>query len=187
MHALPRGHGQGRRADGRAQFIAVHQRAFNQAAPQTPLWLNSGRLRDQWHSMTRTGEVASLMQHRPEPFVTLHPADAALYGLSEGELVQLSNASGCLLLRVEISDNQRPGELFIPMHWSAQFASQARADVLFAADTDAKVEVNLTDKTLQLSSDLSPAEVIDVLTAAGYPATEVKASCCNPANTCHSA
>mgnify|MGYP006159051559 FL=1 len=58
---------------------------------------------------------------------------------------------------------------------------------ILAADTDAKVEVNLTDKTLQLSSDLSPAEVIDVLTAAGYPATEVKDSCCNPANTCHSA
>lgn len=58
---------------------------------------------------------------------------------------------------------------------------------ILAADTDAKVEVNLTDKTLQLSSDLSPAEVIDVLTAAGYSATEVKANCCNPANTCHSA
>lgn len=58
---------------------------------------------------------------------------------------------------------------------------------ILAADTDAKVEVNLTDKTLQLSSDLSTAEVIDVLTAAGYPATEVKANCCNPANTCHSA
>ena len=58
---------------------------------------------------------------------------------------------------------------------------------ILAADTDAKVEVNLTDKTLQLSSDLSPAEVIDVLTEAGYPATEVKASCCNPASTCHSA
>ena len=58
---------------------------------------------------------------------------------------------------------------------------------ILAADTDAKVEVNLTDKTLQLTTDLSNAEVIDVLTAAGYPATEVKDSCCNPANTCHSA
>ena len=58
---------------------------------------------------------------------------------------------------------------------------------ILAADTDAKVEVNLTDKTLQLTTDLSNAEVIDALTAAGYPATEVKASCCNPANTCHSA
>ncbi|MBZ9611780.1 nitrate reductase [Rheinheimera maricola] len=123
-------------ANGRAQFIAVCQRAFNQAAPATPLWLNSGRLRDQWHSMTRTGEVASLMQHTPEPFVTLHPADAALYGINNGELVQLSNASGRLLLRADVSASQRPGELFIPMHWSAQFASQARADVLFAADTD---------------------------------------------------
>lgn len=123
-------------ASGKAQFIALRQRGLTQAAAVTPLWLNSGRLRDQWHTMTRTGEVASLMQHTPEPFVTLHPTDAALYGISAGELVQLSNASGHLLLRVEISDNQRPGELFIPMHWSAQFASQARADVLFAADTD---------------------------------------------------
>ncbi|WP_445768901.1 nitrate reductase [Rheinheimera sp.] len=123
-------------ANGKAQFIALRQRLLSPAAPATPLWLNSGRLRDQWHSMTRTGEVASLMQHTPEPFVTLHPADAALYGLSEGELVQLSNAGGRLVLRADISANQRPGELFVPMHWSAQFASQARADVLFAADTD---------------------------------------------------
>ncbi|WP_134055707.1 nitrate reductase [Rheinheimera aquimaris] len=124
-------------ASGRAQFIAVQQSGFKQARPQTPLWLNSGRLRDQWHTMTRTGTVAALMQHRPEPFVSLHPADAALYGISHAELVQLSNSYGRVLLRADISDTQRPGELFIPMHWSAQFASQARADVLFAADTDA--------------------------------------------------
>ncbi len=123
-------------ANGRAQFIAVRQRALPQALPSVPLWLNSGRLRDQWHSMTRTGKVASLMQHTPEPFVTLHPADAALYGITAGELVLLHNSSGQLLLRSDISDNQRPGELFMPMHWSAQYASQARADVLFAADTD---------------------------------------------------
>ncbi|MBU1311427.1 MAG: nitrate reductase [Gammaproteobacteria bacterium] len=124
-------------ANGRAQFIALRQRGLTQAAPATPLWLNSGRLRDQWHSMTRTGSVAGLMQHTPEPFVTLHPADAALYGVTQGELVQLSNAGGRLVLRADISANQRPGELFVPMHWSAQFASQARVDTLFAADTDA--------------------------------------------------
>ena len=58
---------------------------------------------------------------------------------------------------------------------------------ILGADADAKVETNLTDKTLQVSSDLSSEEVIDALTEAGYPATEVKSSCCNPANTCHSA
>ena len=58
---------------------------------------------------------------------------------------------------------------------------------ILTADGDAKIQTNLTDKTLQLSTELSSAEVMEVLTEAGYPATEVKASCCNPANTCHSA
>lgn len=123
-------------ATGKAQFIAVRQCQFVEASAQTPLWLNSGRLRDQWHSMTRTGNVPRLMQHTPEPFVAIHPADAALYGIAAADLVQLRNRYGQLLLRAEISTDQRPGELFVPMHWSAQFASQARADVLFAADTD---------------------------------------------------
>lgn len=123
-------------ANGRAQFIAVQQRMFTAAAVVAPLWLNSGRLRDQWHTMTRTGNVASLMQHKSEPFVTLHPADAALYGIEPDELVMLSNEHGQVLLRADISSAQRPGELFVPMHWSAQFASQARVDVLFAANTD---------------------------------------------------
>ncbi|MDR6983567.1 assimilatory nitrate reductase catalytic subunit [Rheinheimera pacifica] len=123
-------------ANGRAQFIAVQQGTFKPVMPDAPLRLNSGRLRDQWHTMTRTGEVASLMQHTPEPFVTLHPSDAALYGITTGELVKLANNNGAMLVRAQISDKQRPKELFIPMHWSAQFASQARADVLFAADTD---------------------------------------------------
>jgi len=58
---------------------------------------------------------------------------------------------------------------------------------ILTADGDAKIQTNLTDKTLQLSTELSSAEVMEVLTEAGYPATEVKASCCNPANSCHSA
>ena len=123
-------------ASGKAQFVAVYQRTLSLPSAATPLLLNSGRLRDQWHTMTRTGRAVSLMQHYSEPFVTLHPADAALYGIAAGDFVQLSNASGQMLVRAEISDSQRSGETFVPMHWSAQFASQARADVLFAAHTD---------------------------------------------------
>jgi assimilatory nitrate reductase catalytic subunit len=86
--------------------------------------------------MTRTGEVPALMQHRSEPFVVMHPLDAATEGLQDGQLVQLSNLLGEMRARLEVSDAQRRGELFVPMHWTAQFSQQARCDVLFAADVD---------------------------------------------------
>ncbi|WP_206099541.1 nitrate reductase [Rheinheimera riviphila] len=126
--------------NGRANFIAIDVRALLQEKAtidsNKPWLLNSGRIRDQWHSMTRTGAVPALMQHRSEPFVVMHPADAAAEGLRDGQLVQLTNLLGAMRARLEISEAQRRGELFVPMHWTAQFSQQARCDVLFAANVD---------------------------------------------------
>jgi assimilatory nitrate reductase catalytic subunit len=101
-----------------------------------PLILNSGRIRDQWHTMTRTGAVPRLMQHIAEPVVEVAPADATRYHLLEGELARVCSPNGVMVAKVTISDGQRPGSLFVPMHWNNQFARQGRVNNLLAAVTD---------------------------------------------------
>ncbi len=85
--------------------------------------LNTGRVRDQWHTMTRTGLAPSLMAHTPEPLATLHPADAAALGIEPNALVRLSTDEGEVVLRADLRHTQRRGEVFAPMHWTDLFAS----------------------------------------------------------------
>lgn len=116
---------------GRARFLPVVQTA--PAFPTNddyPLVLNSGRIRDQWHTMTRTARAARLNGHIPEPFVQIHPADAASRGLRDGNLAQIATCWGRMLARVVVDPDQRPGNLFVPMHWSDTLARLARAGAL---------------------------------------------------------
>ena len=114
-------------ADGRARLIAVRHRApANTTNAQYPLVLNTGRIRDQWHTMTRSGRSPRLSQHLPEPFVSVHPQDAAAAGLQDQGLAVLRSRWGSAHLRVQVNDSQRRGELFAPMHWNDRFAGNAR-------------------------------------------------------------
>ncbi|KEA64534.1 Assimilatory nitrate reductase large subunit [Marinobacterium lacunae] len=121
----------------RARFLTITPR---QPAQQTdadyPLRLNTGRIRDQWHTMTRTGRAARLLQHRPEPFIEIHPQDAERFQLKDGALAELFNDLGHYRAPVVITTHQRPGELFIPMHWSRQFSGDAISGSLIASETD---------------------------------------------------
>lgn len=125
---------------GRARFIAITPRpALQQPDDARPLIMNTGRIRDQWHTMTRTGLARQLFQHRAEPFVELHPDDARVCDISEHQLMQLRNPalpSGRFTGRARITDNQRPGELFVPMHWNRQFASEGGMGTLIEPVTD---------------------------------------------------
>ncbi len=118
---------------GRAQIIAVQ--------PQLPtaeagFLVNTGRLRDQWHTMTRTGKVPRLSQHRDFFSIAINPADAARAGFGEGDLVQLENAQGLVRGVATLDPGIAPGQSFVPIHWSGQFAAQARASGLIPALTD---------------------------------------------------
>jgi len=122
---------------GRARLIPVAPRPPAAAcSPTSPLLLNTGRIRDQWHTMTRTGTVARLTAHIAEPRVELHPDDAAGLGLADGALAHLSSATGAMLARVHLADGQLPGTVFVPIHWSDRFATEARVNALVAAVTD---------------------------------------------------
>jgi assimilatory nitrate reductase catalytic subunit len=117
--------------------VAVRQEG--PALPATaahPLVLNTGRLRDQWHTMTRTGQVPRLMAHAPEPVVEMHPADATAMGVGEADIARLDSPFGSARARVRISSGQRRGEAFLPMHWSGHFAGNAAAGPLSNPATD---------------------------------------------------
>ena len=123
--------------DGRARFVPVRQEATATTVDAAfPIALNTGRLRDQWHTMTRTGAVPRLMANAPEPTVDLHPVDAAANKLKDGDLARLSTRYGFARAKVRVTDAQRPGQAFLPMHWSGNFAANAGAGTLSAPIVD---------------------------------------------------
>ncbi len=101
-----------------------------------PFRLNTGRVRDQWHTMTRTGLSPRLGAHLPEPFVEVHPSDAAKLGLNNGGFARLRSVHGDCVLKVRISDGQQPGSLFAPIHWSRTTSSSSHVGDLVAPETD---------------------------------------------------
>ena len=122
-------------ASGKARLVSVTPPA-PRADASRPLRLNTGRYRDQWHTMTRTGLSPTLSQHRREPLLEVHPADAEAHGLADGGLARLSTAAGSATFRVAVSPAQRRGDLFVPMHWTDQFSGEGRANLLPLAETD---------------------------------------------------
>ena len=122
---------------GKAQFITTEAKApVQQTCNDYPFVCNSGRVRDQWHTMTRTGKAAKLTAHVSEAFVAIHPNDADKLNLVDGQIAQLTSKFGQALLRVQFDQGQRKGEVFVPMHWNKQFASQANINRLFAPVVD---------------------------------------------------
>ncbi|MDP3544887.1 MAG: molybdopterin-dependent oxidoreductase [Phreatobacter sp.] len=123
--------------DGRARLIAIEPPALKASTDaERPLLLNTGRIRDQWHTMTRTGKAPTLGRHSPEPFVAVHPADAAAAGLAEGDIARLDSAHGGVSLRVVVDEGQARGEVFAPIHWTAETAADARIGAVVNAFTD---------------------------------------------------
>jgi assimilatory nitrate reductase catalytic subunit len=123
--------------DRKARFVPPQPPALQEATSSAfPFRLNTGRIRDQWHTMTRTGQSPRLAAHLAEPFVEVHPSDAGAMGLADGGFARVSTEHGACILKVMVTDNQRPGSLFVPIHWSAETASCARVGDLVSAQTD---------------------------------------------------
>jgi assimilatory nitrate reductase catalytic subunit len=123
--------------DRRARFVPTPFRGLAQeTTSRAPLTLNTGRIRDQWHTMTRTAKSPRLMGHAPEPFVEIHPADAVSHDIVHGALAELASPTGTIICRAIVTDRQSVGSLFVPMHWTSQRASRARIDTLVAAIAD---------------------------------------------------
>ncbi|MCP5158082.1 MAG: molybdopterin-dependent oxidoreductase [Gammaproteobacteria bacterium] len=114
-------------ADRKARCIAVGPRGPAHAVNEHfPLILNSGRIRDQWHTMTRTGKTARLTNHIPEPYLEIHPLDALACGVTENMLARVHSRWGEMIVRVRTSLEQQPGSVFVPMHWGSPLAPRGR-------------------------------------------------------------
>ena len=117
--------------DRKAKMVAPEPpRPKAETSDEFPLRLNTGRVRDQWHTMTRTGKSPRLADHIAEPFVDMHPQDALLCGVGEGKLARVSTRWGALVARVQHSGGIARGSVFVPIHWNDQFSSDARVGAL---------------------------------------------------------
>lgn len=122
---------------GKARFVAVrYQPPASHTSKDYPLVLNTGRIRDQWHTMTRTGLSARLGEHLPEPYASIHPIDAKHYELNDSQIAAVNSEYGTAAVRVNITTDVKPGELFIPIHWNDSTSSAGKVCNLITPDSD---------------------------------------------------
>ncbi|HMF07349.1 MAG TPA: molybdopterin-dependent oxidoreductase [Methylocella sp.] len=121
--------------DGRARMLPLAVKVAEKL-DDYPLILNTGRVRDQWHTMTRTGRVPRLMTHAPGPRLSLHPRDAVRRGIEDGGMARIESPHGSAVLRVSVDDTIRAGNVFVPMHWSDEFSSSGPVGQMVHAVTD---------------------------------------------------
>ena len=106
--------------DGRAKFLAhEYEEPAETVDAEFPMILTTGRVRDQWHTMTRTGKIPVLMRKEPEPFVELHPADAIRVSIGDGELVTVRSRRGQATAKCRLTQAIKPGTCFMPFHWGS--------------------------------------------------------------------
>lgn len=114
----------------KANFIPIIAQLPKILPDNNQVVMNSGRIRDQWHSMTRTGRVAKLMTHSDEPYIAVNPDDGKRFQLKDKQLAVLSNLGAEFIGRVNITPEQRVGEIFVPIHWNDNFSASARVSAL---------------------------------------------------------
>lgn len=148
-------------ASGRARFVATeHRDTAEKPDARYPLRLTTGRLRDQWHGMSRTGTVARLYAHESEPLLHMHPGDMDRRGLADGDVIKVRSRRGELTLKVLASQSVRQGQVFLPMHWGANAMSGLGTNALTIKSFDpyskqpelkhAAVQVEKLDSATQL-------------------------------------
>ena len=159
--------------DNKAKFIAIQPRMPEQLCTKAfPFVLNTGRTRDQWHTMTRTGNAWRLSQHTQEALLSIHPSDAVALDLKNDDLVEVQAAQGRpILLPVLIDDGQRKGDVFVPIHWSKTGSSHVAIGDLFSDANDPisgqpelkHAAVSLSKKTLDQHAHIISAQPIPTI------------------------
>ena len=123
--------------DQKASMVPTPYRPpAGQPSEERPFVLVTGRIRDQWHTMTRTSKAPRLLTHVAGPTLSMHPEDIATIGLEAGHIAQISTEHGFVQLPVEATMSVRQGNVFANVHWNDQFSSRACIDTLVAANLD---------------------------------------------------
>lgn len=122
---------------GKAQFAnTIYKPTAEKTDARHPMHLLTGRLRDQWHGMSRTGNVAQLFNHAEEPLISMHPDDMQRRSLKSGDLVKVSNKRGSLVIRAQASEEMMAAQTFIPMHWGGQYMNGLGVNALMPSAYD---------------------------------------------------
>lgn len=125
---------------GQANFIAVDAKLPEQTTDaKFPFVVNTGRMRDQWHTMTRTGSAKALSEHTQQAEVHMHPLDAKAADIQTGDLIAIRSQlceNDPVIVPVQISNTVRRGELFLPIHWSKTNSSHAALANLLSSSND---------------------------------------------------
>ena len=101
-----------------------------------PFVLTTGRLRDQWHTMTKTGKVESLTLHDPAPVLEINPNDSLKLSVKDGDLVVVESRRGGATIQAKVTDGVKEGTVFLPFHWGKLLANNARANLITAEALD---------------------------------------------------
>jgi assimilatory nitrate reductase catalytic subunit len=123
-------------ASGRGNFVAVETPEALRRDPAFPFVLNTGRLRDQWHTMTRTGFVPQLMESAGEANFAISKADAERLNVVQGDLLRVTTSQGSAVLPASITEAQRGGEIFAAMHWTGAYSGAGSISALIGPERD---------------------------------------------------
>ncbi len=120
-----------RTPDGLARFGAYHSRGLAEPPdPEYPLVLTNGRLYGHWHTQTRTGRIPKIRQMHPDPFIEIHPRDAAMLGIEDEKWVEVRSRRGTSRFPAKVTKAIAPGTVFVPMHWGTLWADNSEANAL---------------------------------------------------------
>ena len=155
--------------DGRARFAAApYVPVAEKPDARYPFRLNTGRLRDQWHGMSRTGTVAQLFQNAGEPRLQLHRSDLARRGIAAGDLVRVESKRGRIVVPVEASAELKPGHAFLPMHWGSASLGGEGALGVNALTTPARCPISQQPELKHAAVRVTKAELPWRLAVFGY-------------------
>ena len=118
------------------KFTIVPQESIDRQPSTQNFTLNTGRLRDHWHTQTRTAKSALLSSHYPEPLVEIHPDDAIINHIEDHSLIKLTSNYGEVMVRVKYSCLQKSGDLFMPIHWTSAQSAQGGVCQIIAPKFD---------------------------------------------------
>ncbi|NWA43416.1 molybdopterin-dependent oxidoreductase [Pseudomonas reactans] len=145
--------------NGKAQFFArPYMPPAEMPDDAFPFVLNTGRVQHQWHTLTKTGKVATLNKLNPGPFVELHPDDASRLGIKDKDRVEIRSQRGCAVLPAVVTDRVRPGNCFAPFHWNDVFGENLAIN---AVTNDAVDPISLQPEFKHCAVALTRVELID--------------------------
>jgi assimilatory nitrate reductase catalytic subunit len=148
-------------ADGRATFVDTpHEKLAEPRDARYPYSLTTGRLRDQWHGMSRTGTLGRLFGHVPEPSVDLNAQDMARLRLTQGDMVYVTSRRGSIVLPVQASAQVAPAQAFIAMHWGEEFVSGHSSTGLISAGVNALTSPALCPRSKQPELKHAPVKIV---------------------------